>query len=370
MTIAGGSIMIIGTIILGSSYSTAQFLVGRIVTGFGNGINSSTVPTYQSEMARPEVRGRLLSAQGTVTIVGLCIAYFLDYGLSFVDSGAQWRFPISFQAFFAVCLVLQMIPLPDTPRWLCEQDRGDEAAEILARLQLTQPADESTPEVVLLRRQIETAIEMESKGGPFRYRELLTGGKLQNLRRMILAGLVNVQQQFTGQYCPCMNKKKQYLTPFRLKYDKLLRPCGVRIDDAPFSQPVPDSGWLHLTNVPSWVNNPLVEHGQVRPTIIVDVLRCRTLSVLCNGSDSPFDWYYFLCICRYCIRFSLPSLPRHWISTSSMVISTTLHALILVMPLLKTHRFYPSEITTTRIRARGQAFAGFVNWMCVCEFTL
>lgn len=33
-------------------------------------------------------------------------------------------------------------------------------------------------------------------------------------------------------------------------------------------------------------------------------------------------------------------------------------------------RFYPSEITTIRIRARGQAFAGFVNWMCVCTFYL
>lgn len=42
--------MVIGTIILGSSYSRAQFIVGRIVTGFGNGINSSTVPTYQSGM--------------------------------------------------------------------------------------------------------------------------------------------------------------------------------------------------------------------------------------------------------------------------------------------------------------------------------
>lgn len=48
MIIAGGSIMVIGTIILGSSYTRAQFLVGRVVTGFGNGINSSTVPTYQS----------------------------------------------------------------------------------------------------------------------------------------------------------------------------------------------------------------------------------------------------------------------------------------------------------------------------------
>lgn len=27
--------------------------------------------------------------------------------------------------------------------------------------------------------------------------------------------------------------------------------------------------------------------------------------------------------------------------------------------------FYPSEVTTTRIRSKGQAFGGFVNWMCV-----
>ena len=75
MILAGGTIMIIGTILLGSSNKVAQFLVGRIVTGFGNGINSSNVPMYQSEMAKPEKRGMLLTAQGTVTIVGLCIAY-------------------------------------------------------------------------------------------------------------------------------------------------------------------------------------------------------------------------------------------------------------------------------------------------------
>lgn len=148
-------------------------------------------------MARPERRGRLLSAQGTVTIVGLCIAYWIDYGLSFVDSSVQWRFPISFQAFFAVCLVAQMISLPDTPRWLVEQDRSDEAAAILARLQY-ELSNESTPEVVHLRRQIETSIEIESAGGPFQYKELLQGGKVQNLRRMILAAAVNIQQQFTG----------------------------------------------------------------------------------------------------------------------------------------------------------------------------
>lgn len=99
MIVAGGTTMIIGTIILGSATTLAQLLVGRVVTGIGNGFNSSTVPVYQSEMSKPEIRGTLLCAQGTVTILGLCIAYWLDYGLSFVNGPAQWRFPISFREF-------------------------------------------------------------------------------------------------------------------------------------------------------------------------------------------------------------------------------------------------------------------------------
>ncbi|OQD82797.1 hypothetical protein PENANT_c019G03980 [Penicillium antarcticum] len=192
MIMAGGSIMIIGTVILGSSYTTAQFLVGRVVTGLGNGINSSTAPAYQSELARPEMRGMLLSAQGT-------------------------RFPISFQAFFAIFLVLQMIPLPDSPRWLCEQDRSDEAASVLARLQMDQPANQSHPGVVHLRRQTETSIEIESAGGPFEYKELWSGGQMGNLRRMILAAVVNIQQQFTGSnminyYAPIVYQNAMHLS--------------------------------------------------------------------------------------------------------------------------------------------------------------
>lgn len=75
MILAGGITMIVGTVLLGSATTQAQLLVGRIVTGVGNGFNSSTIPMYQSEMCKPGNRGVLLSLQGTVTIVGLCIAY-------------------------------------------------------------------------------------------------------------------------------------------------------------------------------------------------------------------------------------------------------------------------------------------------------
>ncbi|RFU30784.1 hypothetical protein B7463_g5557, partial [Scytalidium lignicola] len=243
--LAGGTTMIIGTIILASSQSLAQLLVGRIVTGIGNGFNSSTVPMYQSEMARGTNRGMLLSMQGVVTIVGVCIAYWLDYGMSFVNGPSQWRFPMAFQGFFAILLVLQMLPLPETPRYLIENNRNSEASEVLARLQ-GGDATVDHPEVVFQRQQIEVSIEIESVGGPFRYQELLQGGKLQNFRRLVLCCAVNLMQQFTG-----ANMINYYAPVF----------LGI--------------GWL------------------------------------------PIPW------------------------------------------------FYPAEISTTRIRSRGQAIGSFINWMCV-----
>lgn len=76
MLIAGGSIMIVGAAILASSYTVAQLIVGRIVTGIGNGMNSSTAPVYQSECSPAAIRGALLTLQGTVTIPGVVISYW------------------------------------------------------------------------------------------------------------------------------------------------------------------------------------------------------------------------------------------------------------------------------------------------------
>lgn len=73
MLIVGGAIMIVGAAILASSFTIAQLIVGRIVTGFGNGMNSSTAPVYQSECSPADIRGALLTLQGTVTILGVVI---------------------------------------------------------------------------------------------------------------------------------------------------------------------------------------------------------------------------------------------------------------------------------------------------------
>lgn len=76
MLMAGGAIMVVGTTILSSSYSLSQLIAGRIITGIGNGMNSSTAPIYQSECSPSRIRGALLTLQGTVTILGVVIAYW------------------------------------------------------------------------------------------------------------------------------------------------------------------------------------------------------------------------------------------------------------------------------------------------------
>jgi len=42
----------------------------------------------------------------------------LDYGMSFVSSQAQFRFPIGFQIVFAIVTMIMVFVLPESPRWV------------------------------------------------------------------------------------------------------------------------------------------------------------------------------------------------------------------------------------------------------------
>ncbi|KAI8265714.1 Sugar transporter STL1 [Colletotrichum sp. SAR11_239] len=195
MLMSGATIMIIGSILLGASENLATLLAGRIITGIGNGMNSSTAPVYLSECAPASIRGTLLTLQGTVTILGVVIAYWTDYGTSFYESSFQWRFPLAFQAFFAVFIILQIVGLPETPRWLVARDRYEEGRDVIAAI-LDKPLDDEAVGRVLL--DIQSGLEEEKRDGPFRFKELFSWGSQQNLRRLILTISVQLGQQFSG----------------------------------------------------------------------------------------------------------------------------------------------------------------------------
>lgn len=68
------SIVIVGAILQSSAYSRPHLIVGRIITGVGTGIETSTVPMYQAELCSGTKRGRLVSSEVLFVGVGICFA--------------------------------------------------------------------------------------------------------------------------------------------------------------------------------------------------------------------------------------------------------------------------------------------------------
>lgn len=198
LIVSGSIIIIIGTLISVTAYRDSwglgQFVIGRVITGLGNGLNTATIPVWQSEMSRAENRGRLVNLEGSVVAVGTLIAYWLDFGLSYVDSSVQWRFPVAFQIFFAAVLFAGIINLPESPRWLISKDRKQEAMEILAKLKgLSVDDDEVFAEATVVQDAV-TRFARSQLG----FKVLFSGGKTQHFQRMVIGASTQFFQQFTG----------------------------------------------------------------------------------------------------------------------------------------------------------------------------
>ncbi|KAL4802012.1 general substrate transporter [Aspergillus unguis] len=325
MLMSGGGIMVIGAIILSTSDTVAQLIVGRIVTGVGNGMNSSTAPVYQSECAPARYRGALLTLQGTVTILGVVIAYWMDYGTSFTDSSFQWRFPLAFQAIFAILLVLQVIGLPETPRWLVQHDRHDEARNVVAAIADRDPSD---PEIVRTVLDIQVGLEEEQKGGPFRFKEIFTWGEEQNLRRLLIIITVELGQQFTG------SNMINYYGPVMFQTT-----MGMGRNLAMIL-----GGAIQCTYLV----------GSAIPVLLMDRFGRRTLLMVCSVG---------LCFCfvMVAILLSLGNTNAAYGATAFIFIFQIFYGI----GWLPVPWFYPSEISTTRTRTRMQAIASGWNWMAV-----
>ncbi|KAF3031566.1 hypothetical protein E8E12_002147 [Didymella heteroderae] len=207
-TFWGSFIMIVGTIFQVAAGGTnggdvaayAVLIVGRIVGGIGNGMVTSTIPTWQSECAKPEKRGRLIITSGAIIVAGVMISYWVGYGFYFLPAGisyssVRWRFPVAFQSFFTVVVMYMLLYLPDSPRWLMMRGREQEARDLLARLA---DADIDSEVVGLELSNIKEALSAQSSMGSFKMRELLTNGPSQNLRRTLLGIAAQFFQQICG----------------------------------------------------------------------------------------------------------------------------------------------------------------------------
>ncbi|KAF5022477.1 hypothetical protein F66182_5449 [Fusarium sp. NRRL 66182] len=127
----GCVVLSVGAALQAAAFGIPQMIVGRIVAGLGNGMNTSTIPVWHSELMKADDRGRGLAIELAINIFGVMLSYWVDYGMSFVTNDAQFRFPLAFQIFFAIVTFAGVLVLPESPRWLINHHLHDEAREVL-----------------------------------------------------------------------------------------------------------------------------------------------------------------------------------------------------------------------------------------------
>ncbi|TLD05662.1 Sugar transporter STL1 [Venturia nashicola] len=196
----GCLILSIGAVLQTAAYGIPQMIVGRIVAGVGNGMNTSTIPVWHSELMQANKRGKGLSIEFAINIFGVALAYWVDYGFSFVDSAAQFRFPLALQILFALVTAFNLFFLPESPRWLIAHDRSDEALKILRCLH-TNSGKLDVNETELSREAAEikyTVDEEREAAAESSWITLFKNGKQKFRYRMLLSVGGQFMQQLSG----------------------------------------------------------------------------------------------------------------------------------------------------------------------------
>ncbi|KAF5003775.1 hypothetical protein FDECE_9705 [Fusarium decemcellulare] len=193
MIMLGTSIMVVGAALQASATTLEHFIIGRIITGLGNGGNTSTVPMWQSETCSAHKRGKLVMIEGALITAGIMISYWVDYGMYFAsNTSACWRFPLAFQIVFCLFIMAFVMNLPESPRWLMLKGRDEEAREVIAVI-----ADQDLHDKYVeneFKAIKETTMEM-SKGT---FSDLFRRNQNRNLHRTILAYVNQMFQQISG----------------------------------------------------------------------------------------------------------------------------------------------------------------------------
>lgn len=197
LIIFGSFVIIIGAIVsifpFKGHWPLGHFIIARVATGFGNGFNTATIPIYQSELSEAKNRGKLVNLEGSFVAVGTLIAYWTDFGLSYASGSVSWRLPVALQVVFAAFVMLLIMGLPESPRFLITKKKITEARYVLAQVHDISINDKNLVEEVIL---VDDANNRFAK--QLSLREVFKPSKHQYLRRMLIGASGQFFQQFTG----------------------------------------------------------------------------------------------------------------------------------------------------------------------------
>jgi sugar porter (SP) family MFS transporter len=111
--------------------SITEFNLYRLVGGFGVGVACVISPMYIAEISPAAVRGRLVTLNQLAIVVGAVAAALVAY--SFSSTGA-WRAMFASQLVPVAVFMAGLLFVPESPRWLVQRGRDQDALELLTRI--------------------------------------------------------------------------------------------------------------------------------------------------------------------------------------------------------------------------------------------
>ncbi len=144
----------------------------RFTGGIGVGLAMMSSPIYIAELAPADQRGRLVNVNQLSNVIGINMAVIVSYFLSF---DGEWRLMFASQGVPVVFLMAGLLLIPESPRWLVEKGRLQQALNVLVRIN---GAPQGNTEIAEIQRS------MKEEGG--NYGELLKPG----MRTALSVGII------------------------------------------------------------------------------------------------------------------------------------------------------------------------------------
>ncbi|OEU14456.1 MFS general substrate transporter [Fragilariopsis cylindrus CCMP1102] len=189
-------IFIVGSLWLYFSSSYEQVIVGRFIIGIGIAISGIADVSYLHECSPIQYRGSIVSVNEACISLGFLLAYISGFIFSSHEK-EEWRIVFGIAGFLAAIQFIGMLLLPESPEWLIEKGRLDDAKKASARINGTASTTDSNdnPTIATYHNQ-----SSRSFGFIIRHRiESIVMILSQYRRQVYIALYLAIVQQLCGQ---------------------------------------------------------------------------------------------------------------------------------------------------------------------------
>ena len=147
-------VCIAGSALMATASGFGGIFFGRIVAGIGVGFGMQIAPLYIAEVSPKSLRGALVGFFELSINTGLLLGYISSWLLSDLPPSDAWRSMLGIGIVPPAVILLGLLRMPESPRWLVQSGREAEARQVLATVYEAAEADEA---IATLAEEVETS---------------------------------------------------------------------------------------------------------------------------------------------------------------------------------------------------------------------